>query len=179
MRRNDWETSVLNRDELSLFAERQRPRFEDLLKAFVQVLTVSADPVYKKDIERGVDLSVAAIESYEGRAFIHRTRRDQGLLPACSPSRPEREHRLETGFGRDGCFCEVFRERGRAAATSVMNGSGFLASPETCCSYSVLSAIRGSTRAARRAGNKLATSATAATSAAAAANDRGSVALIP
>jgi acetylornithine deacetylase/succinyl-diaminopimelate desuccinylase-like protein len=62
---------MLERKKLRFFAERQRPRFEELLRAFVQVPTVSADPARKKDIARGVDLAVATIESFGGKAFVH------------------------------------------------------------------------------------------------------------
>ena len=43
---------TFTRAELEHFAAKERDRFEDLLKDFVEVPSVSADPAHKPDVER-------------------------------------------------------------------------------------------------------------------------------
>lgn len=63
---------VFTRPELERFAAKERGRFEDLLKDFVEVPSVSADPDRKADVERCAELGAATIRAFGGRADIHR-----------------------------------------------------------------------------------------------------------
>ena len=62
----------LERRTLESFAARERAAFEDLLRAFVEVPSVSADPARKKDVERVAELGAETIRRFGGRADIHR-----------------------------------------------------------------------------------------------------------
>jgi acetylornithine deacetylase/succinyl-diaminopimelate desuccinylase-like protein len=62
----------LQRQPLEAFARRERAAFEDLLRAFVEVPSVSADPDRKKDVERVAELSVETIRRFGGRAELFR-----------------------------------------------------------------------------------------------------------
>ena len=55
---------LLNYDQLFAFAERKREQYEQLLKEFVAVPTVSSEPNRQADIERGVDLAIEPIRSF-------------------------------------------------------------------------------------------------------------------
>ena len=55
------------------YPNRVRQEFETLLKEFVDIPTVSAQPEHKPDIERMADLAVSTIERFGGKAAIHRT----------------------------------------------------------------------------------------------------------
>lgn len=63
---------AFTRRVLEQYATQQRDRFEQLLEAFVEIPTVSADPARKQDIERCATLAVETIRGYGGKAEIHR-----------------------------------------------------------------------------------------------------------
>ena len=62
----------LDRSSLDRFATRQRGPFEDLLRQFVEVPSVSADPERRKDLERVAELGVETIRRFGGQADLHR-----------------------------------------------------------------------------------------------------------
>ena len=53
-------------------AARDRGAFEELLRQFVEVPSVSADPDRKRDIERVAELSAETIRKMGGQAELHR-----------------------------------------------------------------------------------------------------------
>jgi len=63
---------AFTRRGLERFAARERDRFERVLKDFVDVPSVSADPARKDDVERCAELGAATIRSFGGRAELHR-----------------------------------------------------------------------------------------------------------
>ena len=63
---------VFTRPELERFAAKERNRFEELLKHFVEVPSISADPERKADVEQCAELGAATIRAFGGRAEIHR-----------------------------------------------------------------------------------------------------------
>lgn len=63
---------AFTRPELQQFAATERDRFEDLMKDFVEVPSISADPDRKTDVERCAELGAATIRSFGGQAEIHR-----------------------------------------------------------------------------------------------------------
>lgn len=62
-----------NRKDLTAFAKRNREAFEALLKEFVEIPTVSAQPEHKPDIARGAELAADTIRSFGGTAKIIKT----------------------------------------------------------------------------------------------------------
>lgn len=62
-----------DRKQLSSFAKSHRDAFESLLKQFVEIPTVSAQPEHRADIKRGVELAVATIRDFGGRAEVIET----------------------------------------------------------------------------------------------------------
>lgn len=64
----------LKKDLLFAFAGRERERYEDLLKSFVEIPTVSADPQHKPDIQRGLVLAAETIRSFGGEVQVIETR---------------------------------------------------------------------------------------------------------
>ena len=62
----------LERQPLEKFAKTERAAFEDLLRAFVEVPSVSADPDRKKDLERVAELGAETIRRFGGQADLHR-----------------------------------------------------------------------------------------------------------
>jgi acetylornithine deacetylase/succinyl-diaminopimelate desuccinylase-like protein len=63
---------ALSRAELDHFAAKERDRFEDLLKDFVEVASVSADPAHEADVESCAELAAATLRDLGGRAELHR-----------------------------------------------------------------------------------------------------------
>jgi len=63
---------TFTRAELEHFAAKERDRFEDLLKDFVEVPSVSADPAHKPDVERCAELGAATLRAFGGRAELFR-----------------------------------------------------------------------------------------------------------
>jgi hypothetical protein len=71
---------ILSHDELFAFAEQERELYEDLLKAFVGVPTVSSEPDRQRDIKRGVELAKETIGSFGGKVGVHRRQRFINLV---------------------------------------------------------------------------------------------------
>jgi acetylornithine deacetylase/succinyl-diaminopimelate desuccinylase-like protein len=65
---------TFTRAELEHFADKERDRFEGLLKDFVEVPSVSADPARKPDVERCAELGAATLRALGGRAELHRVK---------------------------------------------------------------------------------------------------------
>src|SRR5262245_40663159 len=63
---------AMTRPSLEQFADKERTRFEQLLKDFVEIPSVSADPDRKTDLERCAELGLATVRAFGGRAEIHR-----------------------------------------------------------------------------------------------------------
>jgi acetylornithine deacetylase/succinyl-diaminopimelate desuccinylase-like protein len=63
---------AFTRPDLERFAASKRGRFEDLLRDFVEVPSISADPERKPDVERCAELGAATIRALGGKADIHR-----------------------------------------------------------------------------------------------------------
>ena len=63
---------AFTRPQLEQYAEEQKDRFEQLLKDFVEIPSVSADPEHKADLERCAELGLATVRAFGGRADIHR-----------------------------------------------------------------------------------------------------------
>jgi acetylornithine deacetylase/succinyl-diaminopimelate desuccinylase-like protein len=63
---------AFTRSALERYAARERDRFEDMLKDFVEVPSISADPGRKADVEQCAELGAATIRAFGGRAELHR-----------------------------------------------------------------------------------------------------------
>lgn len=63
---------AFTRPELEQYAATQKDRFEPLLKDFVEIPSVSADPDRTADLERCAELGLATVRAFGGRAEIHR-----------------------------------------------------------------------------------------------------------
>src|SRR5262245_11617947 len=63
---------AFSRPQLEQFATTHRPQFEQLLKDFVEIPSVSADPDRKADLERCADLGLATVRALGGQGEIHR-----------------------------------------------------------------------------------------------------------
>ena len=63
---------AFTRSKLEEFAEKDRDHYEQLLKDFVEIPSVSADPDHKADLERCAELGVATLREFGARAEIHR-----------------------------------------------------------------------------------------------------------
>jgi len=57
---------------LEQLAGRERDRYEEMLKDFVEVRSVSAEPERKRDVEQVAELGAATIRAFGGRAELHR-----------------------------------------------------------------------------------------------------------
>ena len=62
----------MTRSQLEQFADKERRRFEQLLKDLVEIPSVSADPDRKADLELCAELGLATVRAFGGRAEIHR-----------------------------------------------------------------------------------------------------------
>jgi acetylornithine deacetylase/succinyl-diaminopimelate desuccinylase-like protein len=62
----------LTRPALERIAAKERDRFEERLKDFVEVPSVSADPARRKDVEQVAELGAATIRAFGGRADLFR-----------------------------------------------------------------------------------------------------------
>jgi len=71
---------VLTRPQLEHFAARERDRFEDLLRDFVEIPSISADPARKGAIEQCAELGAATIRAFGGRAELHRAPRGNPVV---------------------------------------------------------------------------------------------------
>lgn len=63
----------LSRNQLFSYAAREREHFETLLKQFVDIPTVSADPRHLADIQKAADLAVQTIRDFGGKATVYKT----------------------------------------------------------------------------------------------------------
>lgn len=63
---------AFTRPQLERFAAKERDRFEALLRDFVQIPSISADPGRQADVERCAELGAATIRAFGGRAELHR-----------------------------------------------------------------------------------------------------------
>jgi acetylornithine deacetylase/succinyl-diaminopimelate desuccinylase-like protein len=63
----------VDKKELTAWAARERSKFEDTLKQFVEIPSVSADPGHLKDIRRCADASAQLIRDFGGKAKIYET----------------------------------------------------------------------------------------------------------
>src|SRR5262249_23203392 len=63
---------AMTRQGLEQFAEKERSRFEQLLKDFVEIPSVSADPDHRADLEQCTELGLSTVRAFGGRAEIHR-----------------------------------------------------------------------------------------------------------
>src|SRR5688572_3622962 len=64
--------TTLSRESLFAFAKEHRQEFEELLRRFVEIPTVSVDPSHLDDIRKGVELTVETIERFGGKATVYR-----------------------------------------------------------------------------------------------------------
>lgn len=80
----------LDRQHLQDFARRQRAPFEDALRRFVEVPSVSADPARKPDIERVAELGAQTIRDFGGRAELHRAAGGTPVVLGAFDSGPDR-----------------------------------------------------------------------------------------
>jgi acetylornithine deacetylase/succinyl-diaminopimelate desuccinylase-like protein len=81
---------AFTRSQLLQLAARERDRYEDMLKDFVGVKSVSADPERTRDVVQVAELGAATIRAFGGRAELHRV---PGGSPVVLGS-------FETGQGR-------------------------------------------------------------------------------
>src|SRR5215510_10310385 len=72
--------TTLKRDSLLSFANSHREEFETVLQRFVETPTVSVDPSHAEDIRKGVDLTVATIESYGGNVEVYRAEKGNPVI---------------------------------------------------------------------------------------------------
>ncbi len=63
---------ALTRATLEAYATTSKDRFEQLLKEFVEIPSVSADPDRKRDLERCAELAVETVRSFGGKADVYR-----------------------------------------------------------------------------------------------------------
>ena len=63
----------LNKKSLLAFAERERGAFENTLKEFVEIPTVSSEPQRKGDIRRCADRAASVIREFGGQAEVLET----------------------------------------------------------------------------------------------------------
>jgi acetylornithine deacetylase/succinyl-diaminopimelate desuccinylase-like protein len=63
---------ALDKAWLQEFAKAERGAFEEVLEAFVEVPSISADPERKGDVERVAELGAATIRRFGGQAELHR-----------------------------------------------------------------------------------------------------------
>jgi acetylornithine deacetylase/succinyl-diaminopimelate desuccinylase-like protein len=63
---------AFTRPQLEQHAAKERDRYEETLKDFVEVPSISADPDRKKDVEQVAELGAATIRAFGGTAELHR-----------------------------------------------------------------------------------------------------------
>src|SRR5215470_2843954 len=64
---------AVDKSGLTAFAKRERDRFEQKLKEFVEIPTVSADPSRQRDMRRCADLAAQTIREFGGEPWIIET----------------------------------------------------------------------------------------------------------
>lgn len=70
----------LSREQLFSFANQHREEFEGLLRRFVETPTVSNDPAHLDDIRKGVDLTVATLEQFGGKAEVYQAQKGNPVV---------------------------------------------------------------------------------------------------
>jgi acetylornithine deacetylase/succinyl-diaminopimelate desuccinylase-like protein len=73
---------TLKRESLRAFANQHRQEFEDLLRQFVEIPTVSVDPTHAADIARGVELTAETIKRVGGEARIYKIEKGNPVIQA-------------------------------------------------------------------------------------------------
>lgn len=63
---------TLSRKTLEAYAAKHKARFEEQLKEFVEIPSVSADPDRKRDLERCAELGLETVRALGGKADLHR-----------------------------------------------------------------------------------------------------------
>ena len=63
---------TLSRETLEAYAAKHKARFEEQLKEFVEIPSVSADPGHKRDLERCAELGLETVRALGGKADLHR-----------------------------------------------------------------------------------------------------------
>jgi acetylornithine deacetylase/succinyl-diaminopimelate desuccinylase-like protein len=79
-----------DRRRLEEFARRERGGFEELLRDFVEIPSVSADPERKPDVERVAALAADTIRRFGGRAESHRVPDGAPVVLGAFDSGPDR-----------------------------------------------------------------------------------------
>jgi len=64
-------SASVKKDVLAKFANDHRDEFEDLLRKFVEIPTISVDPLHLHDIKRGVELTAETIKSFGGSVEVY------------------------------------------------------------------------------------------------------------
>jgi len=72
--------TTLSRESLFAFAKEHRQEFEEILRRFVEIPTVSVDPNHLDDIRKGVDLTVETIERFGGKADVYRAEKGNPVI---------------------------------------------------------------------------------------------------
>src|SRR6476659_3953204 len=74
--------TTLSRESLFSYAKDHQEEYEDLLRRFVETPTVSVDPNHLPDIKKGLDLTVATIEKFGGKADVYSAGKGNPLVHA-------------------------------------------------------------------------------------------------
>ena len=74
--------TTLSRESLFAFAKEHRQEFEEHLRRFVEIPTVSVDPNHLDDIKKGVELTVETIEKFGGKASVYRANKGNPVIHA-------------------------------------------------------------------------------------------------
>jgi len=64
-------SASVKKEVLAKFANDHRDEFEDLLREFVEIPTISVDPLHANDIKRGVELTAETIKSFGGSVEVY------------------------------------------------------------------------------------------------------------
>jgi acetylornithine deacetylase/succinyl-diaminopimelate desuccinylase-like protein len=81
---------TLTREALFEYARRSREEFEDRLRRFVEVPSVSAEPDRQGDVERVAELAAETIRDFGGRAELHRVPGGSPLVFGSFDAGPDR-----------------------------------------------------------------------------------------
>jgi len=77
----------VDRKDVRRYAEQSRPHFEDLLKTFVEIPSVSMDPAHKKDMKAMAEAAAAAIRGEGGKAEVVKTKGAPAVVGAFMTSK--------------------------------------------------------------------------------------------
>ena len=64
-------SASVKKDVLAKYANDHRDEFEELLREFVEIPTISVDPLHANDIKRGVELTAETIKSFGGSVEVY------------------------------------------------------------------------------------------------------------